>query len=65
MTLILKHEEFRNSANDATIIVQQFVEEDRTPLWRYYVKYDKYNFIGGCSDSLSTRPSKKWLANRF
>ena len=66
MEKILKHTEFRNNADDCTIIVQQFIEPSyNVTLWRYYVKYDRYKFISGCSDSLLTRPSRKWLAARF
>ncbi len=66
MTIILKQDKFRNTRNDCTIIVQQFVEDSyNTPLWRYFVKYDRYAITSGCSDCLLTRPNKKWLQNRF
>lgn len=66
MEKILKQTEFRNNADDCTIIVQQFIEPSyNVPLWRYYARYDRYKFISGCSDSLLTRPSRKWLAARF
>jgi len=66
MTTILKRDEFRNNADDCTIIVEQFIEPSYArPLWRYFARYDRYGIIGGCSDSLLTRPSRKWLAARF
>lgn len=66
MTVILKREEFRNSGNDATIIVEKYQEKgSNVPLWRYYVRYDRYGLISGGSDGLWNRPNKKWLQNRF
>ena len=65
MTLILKSEEFRNKYDDATITVQQYADKGCAPLWRYYVKYDSHAHIGGCSDGLRRKPSKKWLRERF
>lgn len=65
MTVILKREEFRNSGNDATIIVEKYQEkESAVPLWRYYIRYDG-QMISGMSDCLWNRPNKKWLQNRF
>ena len=66
MTTILKRDEFRNNADDCTIIVEQFIEPSyNRPFWRYFVRYDRYGIIGGYSDSLLTRPSRKRLAARF
>lgn len=32
---------------------------------RYFIRYDRYGLISGCSDGLWNRPNKKWLQNRF
>lgn len=66
MTTVLKQTSFRNKRDDCTITVQQFTEPSYgTPLWRYFVKYDGQTLVSACSDSLLTRPSRKWLAARF
>lgn len=66
MTVILKREEFRNSADDATIIVEKYQDkESSVPFWRYFIRYDRYGLISGCSDGLWHRPNKKRLQARF
>lgn len=65
MTTIIKREEFRNAKNDATIVIEQYVDKGSVPMWRYFVKYDSFMFTSGCSDGLWTKPSKKWLRERF
>ena len=66
MTTILKCEEFRNSRDDATITIEKYIEKWATiPLWRYYVKYDRYALTSRYSDGLWTRPNKKRLAERY
>lgn len=65
MTTIIKREEFRNDGDDATIIIEQYVDKGSVPLWRYFVKYDSYMFTGRCSAGLWTKPSKKRLRERY
>lgn len=65
MTIILKSEEFRNDADDATIVVQRYADKDSVPMWRYFVKYDAHHLVSGCSDGLWNKPSTKWLRARF
>ena len=66
MTTILKREEMRNIYDDATIIVEKYLEKDcAVPMWRYYYKYDNHELISGYSDGLWNKPKKSWLIRRF
>ena len=65
MEIVLKREQFRNDRGDATITVEKYAEKGRVPMWRYFVKYDIYDFTSGCSDGLMTQPKTKWLKSRL
>lgn len=65
MEIVLKRESFRNNGNDATITVEKYAEKDCAPMWRYFIKYDRYAITSGCSDGLWQKPKTKWLKSRF
>lgn len=65
MEIVLKREQFRNDRGDATITVEKYAEKGCVPMWRYFVKYDIYDFTSGCSDGLMTKPKTKWLKSRL
>ena len=56
----------RNIYDDATIIVEKYLEKDcSVHMWRYYYKYDNHELISGYSDGLWNKPKKSWLIRRF
>ena len=67
MTAVQKRSAFRNDRDDATIVVEQYIDSScRQFMWRYFVKYDSHNgMTSGLSDGLWHRPSRKWLKSRF
>lgn len=65
MTIILEHEEFRNSGNDATIVIERYADKFCEPLWRYYAKYDCGYIPAKYVSGLLRKPRKSVLRNRF
>jgi len=66
MTIILKSEEIRNTANNCTILIERYADKPYfTPFWRYSYKYDGWDFFHRGSDMLLHKPSKKRLSESF
>lgn len=66
MTTIIKSERFRNNRDDATILVEQYINSSCTePLWRYSVKRDHSPMLFLLSDSLLNKPNKARLQARI
>ncbi len=64
MTTILKREEFRNNADDATITIEQYQDKGSVPLWRFYVKYDRI-YTPVDHQGLTHRPNVERLKKRY
>ncbi len=65
MTKIIEREEFRNNADNATIVVEQYADKFSVPMWRYFVKYDVCPFPTNYTAGLQRKPTKRVLQNRF
>ena len=63
MTLVLKRLEYRNTNDNATIVIEQYADKFCPTFWRTYIVYDGHHNCVRINDTLLHKPNARQIRN--